>query len=111
MARSAPQFRMPHAVADTFLITRAPGGTGAGALNAKEAALVRILGSLWFNQVRCHADADDAWSALSSATYHHRPLCFATRGVGQRLWRTGFARGVSLLHSRVVRVLCPPPIR
>ena len=28
------------------------GSSGAGVLNAKEAALVRILGSLWFNQVR-----------------------------------------------------------
>ena len=31
---------------------RYTGGTGTSVLNVKEAALVRILGSLWFNQVR-----------------------------------------------------------
>ena len=31
---------------------RNTGGTGTGVLNAKEAAIVRIMGSLWFNQVR-----------------------------------------------------------
>lgn len=48
---------LQYGVMASWLLTLTSGGTGAAVLHAKEAALVRILGSLWFNQVRLHAGA------------------------------------------------------
>jgi hypothetical protein len=78
----------------SWLLTPAAGGTGAAVLNAKEAALVRILGSLWFNQVRLHASAPEECSA-ELCCYRPQALVFCnSRGwaeaLADRLCERGF---------------------